>query len=74
MEFFGKNLKSKHKVTLCLVLLGILADCILWSILEQKMPWVEFVPEQGLNFNSTYLVLAFGILVKCLVIDIFRKF
>ena len=74
MFFFGKNLKFKHKVTLCLTALGILVDCILWSILEQKMPLVEFLPEQGLNFNLTYLILAFGILVKCLVIDIFRKF
>ena len=74
MFFFGKNLKSKHKVTLCLVLVAILTDWILWSILEQKIPLVEFVPEKGLNFNLTYLVLAFGILVKCLVIDMFRKF
>ena len=82
MFFFGKNLKLKHKVTLCLVLLGILANGFLWFNLPQ-VPFVEYIPEQYLffydwpvliNYNFPQIVLAFGIFVKMLMIIIFRKF
>ena len=74
MEFFGKNLKSRHKLTLCLVLFGILANGLLWSKLPQ-VPFVEYVPELGTyNFNLTQIVLALGTFIKMLVLCIFRKF
>ena len=63
MFFFGKNLKPKHKVILCLVMLGILANGYLWSLLPQ-IPFVEFVPELSVyNYNLTKIVLAFGTFV-----------
>ena len=73
-NFFGKNLKAKHKVTLCLVLLGILANGYLWSRLPQ-IPFVEYDLEQNLFYVSwTHIVVAFGTFIKILIINIFRKF
>ena len=62
MIFFGKNLKFKHKVTLCLVMYGILANAYLWFELPQ-IPFVE------LQFWFAY-----GAFVQCIVLCIFRKF
>ena len=74
MFFFGKNLKPKHIVTLCLVAYGILANGYLWSLLPQ-IPFVEFIPETGLyNYNVTKIVVVYGTFVKMLVLIIFRKF
>ena len=74
MFFFGKNLQSKHKVTLCLVLVGILANVYLWSTLPQ-MQFIEIIPE---HYNSeyivTHIVVAFVTFINCIVLCIFRKF
>ena len=73
MFFFGKNLKFKHKATLCLVLLGILANGYLWS--ESEVPFVEFLPELNTyDYNLTKIIVAFGTFIKIIVLCIFRKF
>ena len=73
-NFFGKNLKMRHKLTLCLVLLGILANVYLWSQLPQ-MPFVEIDFEQNVfSVSWTHVVLAFGTFIKILILNIFRKF
>ena len=85
MFFFGKNLKAKHKVALCLVMLEILLNCWLCTHLGTycgvfrthmgAYPWVEFLDgHTKFNFNITKIVLSCGILLKMLVICIFRKF
>ena len=74
MVFFGKNLKSKHKVTLCLVALGILANVWLCNQSPVTLPFVEYMGNGTYRFNSSKIVLSFGIFVKMLVICIFRKF
>ena len=74
MVFFGKNLKSKHKVTLCLVALGILANYWLCTKMDGTFPFVEFLGNGGLRFHTSQIVLSFGIFVKMLVLAFFRKF
>ena len=72
MFFFGKNLKLRHKLTLCLVISGILVNGTLWSRLPQ-VPMIELTPD-GVNFSITHIVLAYGAFVKLMVLLIFRKF
>ena len=80
MFFFGKNLQPKHKVALCLVILGILVNywvCICWAF--NKMPFgtypmIEFLTDEDFKVYLTQIVLSFGIFVKMLVLCIFRKF
>ena len=74
MFFFGKNLKSKHKVTLCLAVLGILLNYWVFAQMGPGYPIIEFLKNGEMNFNITKMALSFGILVKMLVIAIFRKF
>ena len=74
MVFFGKNLKTKHKVALCLAMLGILMNC--WECTRMPLgtfPYVEF-NDGNIRFYTTKIVLSFGIFVKMLMICIFRKF
>ena len=73
MFFFGKNLKAKHKVTLCLAALGILANGYACTKLPGPFPFVEFLKD-GINLHPTELILSFGIFVKMLMIAFFRKF
>ena len=78
MFFFGKNLTAKHKATLCLVALGILANCWLCSkAFATSFPFVEFV-DSDIIFHMAesmpLIILAYGIFIKMLVIRIFRKF
>ena len=76
MFFFDKNLKRGHKVTLCLVLLGILANGFLWSKLPQK-PFVDIRIEQNYtvtDYNVAHIALAYGTFIKIIVLCIFRKF
>ena len=73
MFFFGKNLKLKHKATLCLAALGILANCWVCTKLPGTFPFVEFGNGRK-TYYCTEMVLAFGIFVKMLIIAIFRKF
>ena len=77
MKNFGKNLESKHKVTLCLVALGILANCWLCTkAFGTSCPFVEFV-DSDIIFHMAesmpLIILLYGIFVKMLVICIFRK-
>ena len=74
MFFFGKNLKFKHKATLCLVVLGILTNYWLCTRMAGTFPFVEFRPHGGVQFHLVQIVLSFGIFIKMLVIIIFRKF
>ena len=69
MFFFGKNLKFKHKVTLCLVMYGILANWYLWMKLTQ-IPF-DWSSSNGKELQFWVAFLAF---VKCIVLCIFRKF
>ena len=74
MFFFGENLKFKHKVTLCLVMLGILFNC--WVCTKMPLgtfPFIEF-RETGVKLYMSQLALSFGVFVKMLVIAFFRKF
>ena len=76
MFFWDKKLKPRHKVTLCLVLLGILANGYLWSNMPQK-PFVEVRIEQNykkIDYNLTHIVLAYATFIKMIVLIIFRKF
>ena len=72
MFFFGKNLNSKHKVTLCLVAVSILTSYVTFFHLGR--PVLEYLPNGKTNVNVTKIDLVFGILVKMLVLCIFRKF
>ena len=75
MFFFGKNLKFKHKATLCLVMLGILINYRVFARMGPEYPMVLVESLDGkIHFNITKIALSFGILVKMLVIGIFRKF
>ena len=80
MFFFGKNLKAKHKATLCLVMLGILANywvctCLVFGKIPfGTYPFVEFIENEDFKMYLTKIVLSFGIFIKMLVICIFRKF
>ena len=62
MFFFGENLKAKHKVTLCLVMYGVLLNVLLWSDIPQ------------MTLEELHCLLAFGTCIKCIVLCIFRKF
>ena len=74
MFFFTQNLKFKHKVTLCLVLVGFLANVYLFFTLPQ-IPIIEILPEEHtINVSLVHIVLAFGAFVKMLVLAFFRKF
>ena len=76
MSFFGKNFKMRHKLALCLVLLGILANGYLWYHLPQK-PFVEITIKQNyklIDYNLTHIVLAYTTFIKMIVLIIFRKF
>ena len=72
MFLFDKNLQTKHKVILCLVLLGITANYLECTNIPGK--FVEFLPNGGIEYNITKIVLGFGIFVKMLVVAFFRKF
>ena len=74
MFFFGKNLKPKHKATLCLVVLGILANFWLCTKRLGTFAFVEFLADGSIKLNLAAIILSFGIFVKMLVIIIFRKF
>ena len=74
MFFFGQNLKAKHKVTLCLAAVGILANYWICTKLSGTFPFVEFLPNGITRYHWTQIVLAYGIFVKMLMIGIFRKF
>lgn len=74
MFFFGKNLKPKHKATLCLVALAIIANYFEYTRTPGIFPFAHFMPNGGIEFNSTKIILSFGIFVKMLVLCIFRKF
>ena len=74
MIFFGKNLKFKHKVTLCLVMLGILINYLECSRLPGTFPYVKSLANGGYEFHTTKIILAYGIFVKMLMIAFFRKF
>ena len=75
MFFFGKNLKFKHKATICLAALGILAN--IWVCTKKRFGtfpfYIEFYNGE-IIFHTTKIVLSFGILIKMLVIAFFRKF
>ena len=74
MFVFTQNLQFKHKVTLCLVLFGFLANVYLLATLPQ-IPIVEIIPEENtINISVVHIVLAFGAFVKMLVLAFFRKF
>ena len=75
MFFFGQNLKIRHKVILCLAALGILINC--WVCTKMPVgtfPYIEFLPNGGFTIHFTHIALAYGALVKMLVIAFFRKF
>ena len=73
MFFFGKNLRTKHKVILCLVVVSILTNYLTFTHLSK--PFVEYLPNgEWKNINMTKVTLSFGILVKMLVVAFFRKF
>ena len=73
MFFFDKNLKMGHKLTLYLVLLGILAN--VFVLFDHKYRLLEWLTEDYIvSLNVTHTVVAFGTLVKCIVLCIFRKF
>ena len=74
MFFFGKNLKFKHKVTLCLAALGILANVYVCRTKSAAFPFVEFLENGNCRIHVTQCVLSFGIFVKMLMIAFFRKF
>ena len=74
MFFFGKNLKTKHKVTLCLAALGILINCWASTMLPGTFPYIEFLEGRHIRWHWTQISLAFGIFVKMLMIAFFRKF
>ena len=74
MFFFGKNLKPKHKVTLCLAALGILTNYWLCTMMPGTFPYVEFLENGSVKYHLTQIILSFGIFIKMLVICIFRKF
>ena len=74
MFFFGKNLKAKHKATLCLALLGILANYWACTWLPGTFPFIEFIGDYEVKFHATQLILSLGIFIKMLIICIFRKF
>ena len=75
MFFFGKNLKAKHKVALCLAALGILANCWVCTKLPGTFPYyVEFLENGYKRFYWTEIILAYGTFIKMLMICIFRKF
>ena len=73
MFFFDKNLKRGHKVTLCLLLVGVLANVlVLWN--APQIPFLEILPEEGIvNFSVVHIVMTFGTLVKCIALFVFRK-
>ena len=79
MYFFGKNLKMRHKLTLCLVLLGIVVNAYLWSTLPQ-IPFIQIKIERWkfdfsvTNYTTTHTALAYGTFIKIIVLWIFRKF
>ena len=73
MFFFGKNLRMRHKVTLCLVALSILANYLACTTMG-TFPLVEYLADGKINFNITKITLSFGIFTKMLVIAFFRKF
>lgn len=71
---FDKNLKMRHKVALCLLLLGILANVYLLANAPQ-IPFVEIQPEEHvINFSVVHIVVVFGTFVKCIALFVFRKF
>ena len=76
MEFFGKNLKFKHKATLCLVALGILTNG--WLCTKAfGTTFVEFIEGDmivHMTESMPLIILVFGIFLQMLVISIFRKF
>ena len=73
MFFFGTNLNSKHKVTLCLAILGILGN--LGCIREPYTFYVTFLLPNGyFDVNAAQFMLLFGIFVNTLVLAVFRKF
>ena len=74
MFFFGKNLRTKHKIILCLAALGILVNYWECSRMPGTFPYVEFLSDGGINFHTTQIILSFGIFVKMLVVAFFRKF
>ena len=67
MFFFGKNLKRGHKVTLCLLLLGVLANVYLFANAIQ-IPFVEIQEEESV----APIVEAFGTFVKWIVLFVFE--
>ena len=76
MKFFfdiGRGLEMKHKLTLGLVVLGILANGFVF-VMSPQIPFVEILPdEHTVNFSVIHIVLAFSIFVKSIVLWIFRK-
>ena len=74
MEFFGKNLKFRHKVTLCLVALCILGNYVICTSLPGTFPYVEYIGNGHYRLEASQIILSFGIFVKMLVIAFFRKF
>ena len=74
MFFFGKNLKREHKLGLCLLVLGILANVFLMLTATPEISFVEIQPEDHtVNFNVTQIILVFVTFIKLLVLVIFRK-
>ena len=64
----------EHKLTLCLLLLGVLANVFLLCNAPQ-IPFVEIQPEEGIvNFSVVHIVVLFGTFVKCIALCVFRKF
>ena len=74
MGFFGKNLQTKHKVTLCLVMLGILANAYMCNKQSGTFPFIGFDENGWIRLHVTQLIWTFGIFVKMLVLAFFRKF
>ena len=64
----------RHKATLCLLLLGVLANVYLLANAPQ-IPFVEILPEENvINFSVVHIIVVFGTFVKCIALCIFRKF
>ena len=75
MYFFGKNLKPKHKVTLCLAMLAILGNVFVCSKKLATFPfYIERLTTGEIAIHTTQIIMAFDIFVKILMIAFFRKF
>ena len=79
MFFFDRNLKAKHKVTLCLAVLAILANYWVCAKLVYTIfgtyPFVELLKnEEDVKMLLTGIVLSSAIFSQMLLVCIFRKF